>query len=459
MSLSLSFRSPHFAFIALATLVVASLAQAAISIRSDRPDGVYEAGQEAVFTLARDDASTNAPAATVKILRDNRETLVTETMDGGESSRVIRFAPPADGWYSCVVTLAGEKKPAASTGVVFNPDAFAPSLPAPEDFDAFWSAQKARLAAEPAASKLEPLTPEQRALETQNPDHLKNILNWEKQGSVGLNLEIACLDVQPLRAYYATPAKPTAGKHPAIVFFRAAGVAGGWCRSSLVNAMSHANRYDALVVDLNAHGMLNGQPQAYYDALEKGELAGYQNQGKESRETFYFLGMFLRLQRAIDFLANQSEWDGRNIVCIGISQGGAQALAAGGIDPRVNVVISTVPGMCDIPGRLFGGAGGWPHIADNADKEDPRTRRIVETVRYFDMVNFAARSKATTLMTVGLMDTTCPPPGVFAAFNALKTDKRIVVVADQGHHALSTPSAGQRAAQDAFIREHLVRVQ
>lgn len=443
----------------LSVLVVSAgawAAQAAVTLTCDRPDGVYESGRTAVFTVTRGDTAETAPAATVKILRNNRELMHTQTVTGGESAHVVRFTPKDDGWYFCSVTLPGEKKPAASTGVVFNPEDFAPSLPAPEDFDAFWAAQKARLAAAPAEPKLEPLTPEQRALETQNPDHLKNILNWEKQGSRGVNLEIDCLDVKPLRAYYATPAKPAAGGHPAILFFRAAGVEGGWCRSSLVNAMLYANRYDALVVDLNAHGMLNGQPQAYYDDLAKGELKGYQQQGRESRDTFYFLGMFLRVQRAIDFLAAQPEWDGRNVICIGISQGGAQALAAAGLDPRVNVVVATVPGMCDIPGRLFGAPGGWPHIGD-ASADDPRTKRILETVRYFDMTNFAARSKAATLMTVGLVDTTCPPPGVFAAYNRLTLSKRMIVVPDKGHHALSVPTREHRAEQDAFIREHIRR--
>lgn len=450
----------RFAVVTLVVLAVSGVvrAQSAVTVGVDRPDGVYASGKTAVFTITRGDAAEAAPAATVKILRNNKEVVLTETVPGNEATHAIRFTPSVDGWYTCVVTLAGEKTPAAFTGMVFNPEAFTPSMPPPEDFDTFWAAQKARLAASPAKPKLEPLTPEQRAFETQNVDHLKNILNWEKQGVRGVNLEIECLDVKPLRAYFGMPANPGVGRHPAILFFRAAGVEGGWCRSSLVNTLSLANQFNALVVDLNAHGMLNGQPQAYYDHLANGELKDYTSQGKQSRDTFYFLGMFLRLQRAINFLAGQPEWDGRNIVCIGISQGGAQALAAAGLDPRVNVVVSTVPGMCDIPGRAFGRAGGWPQVSD-AGKDDARSSREIETVRYFDMVTFAARSKAATLLTVGLVDTTCPPPGIYAAANALSTEKRVVPVADKGHHALSTRTAEQRAEMDTFINLHLARFQ
>ncbi|MET0262252.1 MAG: acetylxylan esterase [Rariglobus sp.] len=438
-----------------ATVLVASTVGAfarVTSVTTDHPNGVYASGAEAVFKLVPDAQGFGSAPLTVKILRDNRSAVQTLTVTPDKAGEPIRFKPPADGWYFLSVSAEGEKKPLATTGVVFNPESFKPSTPTPDEFGAFWAAQKARLAASPAETKLEPLTPSQRALETQNADHLKNILNWEKQGSTAVNLEITCLDVQPLRAYYAKPQEPVQKGHPAILFFRAAGVEGGWCRSSLVNAMSYANRFDALVVDLNAHGMLNGQPQSYYDALAKGELAGYQSQGKESRDTFYFLGMFLRLQRAIDFLTKQPEWDGKNVICIGISQGGAQALAAAGLDSRVNVVISTVPGMCDIAGRAFGNTGGWPHVGEGSDAQ---TKLQIETVRYFDMVSFAARSKAATLMTVGLVDTTCPPPGVYAAFNALKTEKRMTAVADKGHHALSTWNAEQRIEQDAFIRAQI----
>ncbi|MFA6286527.1 MAG: acetylxylan esterase [Opitutaceae bacterium] len=448
-------RQPLYVLTLLACALVGR-AQATVSFALDQPAGVYASGKTAVFTLARDDAAETAPAATVKILRNNREVVHTETVAGNEAAHAIRFTPPADGWYFCSVTLpvaSKERKPAASIGVVFNPDAFTPSSPAPEDFDAFWASQKARLAAEKAVPKIEPLTPGQRALEQANPDHLKKIAGLEREGVVGANLEIACLDVRPMRGYFARPKNAKEGGHPAILYFRAAGVEGGWCRSSFVNTVSLANQFDALVVDMNAHGMLNGQPQAYYDELAKGDLKGYQDRGKESREQFYFLGMFLRLQRAVDFLATQPEWDGKHLICIGISQGGAQALAAAGLDPRVSAVVATVPGMCDLTGPLAGKPAGWPGIV-GGKLDDEKTKQAVGTARYFDAVNFCARSKAETLVTVGFADTTCSAPGIFTAYNQLKPAKRIITVPDKWHHALSSPTPELKAQYDAFILAH-----
>ena len=45
---------------------------------------------------------------------------------------------------------------------------------------------------------------------------------------------------------------------------------------------------------------------------------------------------------------------------------------------------------------------------------------------YFDGVNFAARTTAQALYSVGIMDTVCPPSTVYAAYNHLNSKKRIV---------------------------------
>jgi len=441
--------------LSLAATLGGAFAQSALTVACDKPDGVYATGQQAVFTVSRSDAAETAPVATVKILRNNREPVLTETIPGSEATHSIRFTPPADGWYHCTVTLPGgdEKKPAASTGVVFNPDAYVPSMPAPDDFDAFWAAQKAKLAAEKAVPVVVPLTPEQKLVEEANPDHRAKIESLEKQGFTVSNVTIPCVDVRPVEGYFASPPPSGKERRPAILLFHAAGVDGGWCRASAVSALNYAQKFNALVLDMNAHGMLNGQPQPYYDALAKGELLGYQSQGRDSREHFYFLGMFLRLMRGIDFLCTRPDWDGKHLVCIGISQGGAQTLAAAGLDPRVSAAVATVPGMCDITGLAAGKPAGWPGIGDGK-LDDEKTKQALATVRYFDAVNFCARSKAETLVTVGFADTTCSAPGVFTAYNQLKPSKRIITVPDKGHHALSSPTAALSEQYNAFVLEH-----
>lgn len=447
-------KSPSRSLVLSLLLIAATarlMAQSALTVSCDQAAGVYSSGQQAVFTITRSDAAETAPAATVKILHNNRDVVVNETLAGKIAAHTIRFTPPADGWYLCTVSLPGEdKKPAASTGVVFNPESFVPSMPEPDDFDAFWAAQKARLAAEKQAPALSPLTPEQRLVETANPDHLAKIESLERQGFTCSNLTIPCIDVRPLEGYFAKPPPGTAGKRPAILFFHAAGVDGGWCRATAVNALNYSQKFNAIVLDMNAHGMLNGQQQGYYEALAKGDLSGYQSRGLESREHYYFLGMFLRLMRGIDFLCTQPEWDGKHLVCIGISQGGAQVLAAAGLDSRVSAALAIVPGMCDITGPAANKPSGWPGFG-GGKLDDEKTKSALATVRYFDAVNFCARSRAETLMTVGFADTTCSAPGVYTAYNRLPTNKRIITVPDKGHHALSSPTKELAEEYNAFV--------
>lgn len=423
-------------------------AKSAYSVTTDSEDGIFELGDTASFQITKTDP-TNQARARYRFYKDRWDTQETVDLSTEISEQTVSLTPSEAGWYRCTILVDGEKRPAGESGAVFNPDSFAPAFLVPDDFDAFWDQQKARLKADPATATLEPLTPEQFEIEAKNTDHRNKIERIANSGYSYSNLEIPCLDVEPVRAYYAKPEMATSGGHPAIILFHAAGVNGGWCRSSLVQTLSMAEKYNAIVIDINAHGMLNGQPQDYYDALDKGPLKNYRYQGNQSRETSYFLGMYLRLMRAIDFLCSQPEWDGQNLICYGISQGGGQALAAAGLDSRVSAVVATVPALCNVGGAVE----GWPGLG-KVDAGSAEEAAVSNTMRYFDSVNFCTRSNADTLMTVGLIDSTCPAPGVFAAYNQLNTPKRILSVPDQGHHQLSVPSSALRREYHEFILKH-----
>ena len=69
---------------------------------------------------------------------------------------------------------------------------------------------------------------------------------------------------------------------------------------------------------------------------------------------------------------------------------------------------------------------GWPMWYWKTEgKDEAKVRRAAG---YFDVVNFASRVKCPVLIGVGLIDTVCPSPGVFAAYNQFQGPKEIVVV-------------------------------
>jgi cephalosporin-C deacetylase-like acetyl esterase len=242
--------------------------------------------------------------------------------------------------------------------------------------------------------------------------------------------------------YYARPAAAKPRSLPIILTVHGAGVTS----SSLGGAAGWA-KDGALAMDLNAHGLPNGREKGFYDGLAAGELKDYRRAGRESRDTVYFLGMYLRLIRAIDFLTAQPEWDGRTVVVFGSSQGGAQAIAAAGLDPRVSFFVAGVPAGCDHTGALVGRIAGWPKFIETKEQPNPA---VVTAVRYYDGVNFAARAKAPGFFTVGFIDTTCPPTSVYAAYNALQSTKEIFNDITSGH--TNTPAAS--AAMRAAVRRH-----
>jgi len=63
------------------------------------------------------------------------------------------------------------------------------------------------------------------------------------------------------------------------------------------------------------------------------------------------------------------------------------------------------------------------YLKVHRDKEEI----VFRTLSYFDGVNFAARAKIPALFSVALMDKTCPPSTVFAAYNHYAGPKEIKV--------------------------------
>jgi cephalosporin-C deacetylase-like acetyl esterase len=322
----------------------------------------------------------------------------TVTLRDGEAVVEGRLDEP--GFIQCRATCMVDG--ATLTGVAaagVDPTQIKSSLPAPTDFDAFWNEQKRKLAAVPINARLTPQHTTDAALEM-------------------FDVQADCIDA-PVSGYFVRPTKRAPRSLPAILTLHGAGV-----RSArLADAASFA-QHNILALDINAHGVPNGQPDEYYNELADGRLKHYRRSGRESRETSYFLGMYMRVVRALDFLTLQPEWDGRTLIVYGGSQGGAQAIAAAGIDSRVTLVVAGIPAMCEHSGMLVGRAVGWPEMVPlGADGQPDRT--VVEAMRYYDSVNFARSVKAEAFFSLGFIDPTCPPSTVYAAYNSMGGPKAI----------------------------------
>jgi cephalosporin-C deacetylase-like acetyl esterase len=313
----------------------------------------------------------------------------------------------------------------AMAGAAVEPTKIPRSLPVPDDFDAFWSGMKQKLAAVPVAASI-------RSVKAPLPD----VESFDVTApALGL----------PISAYMAKPVGAKPKSLPIILTVHGAGVSD----SSLGGSASWAAK-GFLAMDMNAHGLPNGKPKQFYADLKVGAMKDYRYEHKNDREKAYFTGMMLRLVRAIDVLTAQPEWDGKHVVVSGASQGGYQAIAAAGIDGRVTFFAAGVPAGCDHSGMLVTRIAGWPKIVPVVDGKPDMA--VLEAYRYLDCMNFATRTKAKgAYFTVGFIDTTCPPTSVYAAYNQLTIPKEIYDDIPSGH----SHSAAARDGMTKAVLKHV----
>ena len=77
-----------------------------------------------------------------------------------------------------------------------------------------------------------------------------------------------------------------------------------------------------------------------------------------------------------------------------------------------------------------GRTGGYPHFHRLNAMLTPEK---INTLRYYDVVNFARQMKATTFLTWGYNDDTCPPTTSYAVWNSLPCPKESLVTPVNEH--------------------------
>jgi cephalosporin-C deacetylase-like acetyl esterase len=428
-------RGPFVPLLAVLTVLLsisvtapASEAVWKLSIATDRPEAIYKVGEKGCFlvTLKKDGQAATEGEITYVLDKDGVSPLKRGKLKAANGPLVVEGTLEEPGFLRCFVSCspAGVKKALTATAAAgFDPLKIPPSLPVPDDFDTFWAAQKARLAAVPLKPVLTPVKSTLKGIEC-------------------FDVQVPCVGPRPVSGYFARPVGAAPRSLPAMLFVHGAGV-----RSSVLGSAAGAARTNSLGLDINAHGIPNGKPEQYYKDLSAGELKEYRSAGREDREKCYFLGMFLRLVRALDFLTSQPEWDGKVLMVQGSSQGGGQAIAAAGLDSRVTWFAAGVPAICDHSGKAIGRINGWPKLVP--DKEGQPDPQILQVARYFDGMNFATRTKAEAIFSVGFIDGTCPPTSIYAAYNNLQGKKEMIVEPLMGH--ASSPRI-QKAFAEAAAR-------
>jgi len=179
-----------------------------------------------------------------------------------------------------------------------------------------------------------------------------------------------------------------------------------------------------------------------------GKENGYLTNGLDNKDNYYMKRVYLSCLRCIDLLTSLPEWDGKNVIVQGGSQGGALAMITAGLDKRVTACVVNHPALSDMAGYMAGRAGGYPHFFRTRGMD---TKEKLETMSYYDVVNFARLIKADTFMTWGFNDNTCPPTTSYAVYNTLECNKEALITPINEHWTSEETERGHLE----WIKKHL----
>jgi len=240
-----------------------------------------------------------------------------------------------------------------------------------------------------------------------------------------------------IRAWYLRPAGAD-GHTPVVVRFIGYGGGRGLPAE---HALLPALGYALFVMDTRGQGGLTtaGATGDYPgDPAAGPENARVMTRGIARPESYYYTRLFTDAVLAVEAA---SELTGAPRVAVtGVSQGGGLALATAALVPQVVAVChADVPFLCDIQrGITLSPDYPYTEVPEFLARHVELIPAALDTLRYVDCALLARRITARCLLSVGLMDTICPPSTVFAAYNEITAGKDISVHPFTGHAVPAT---------------------
>jgi cephalosporin-C deacetylase-like acetyl esterase len=392
-----------------------------LQVHVDHTNALYQTGETATFSASISGVdSAGASNADFVIKRGGYTEIAHGTVALPNGTFQASLSEPGTLLAEVKAKAAG-KNIRGLGGAAFSPERIQRSAARPDDFDDFWARKIRELNAAPINPVLEPGASAEPAVE------------YFKIGMDGFR-------GTKIHGQLARPKRE--GKFPALLIVQWAGVYPLDKQWAILPATE-----GFLVLNILAHDLPIDEKPEFYKAQSDGPLKNYTAIGKDDREKDYFLRMYLSAYRGADYLTQRPDWDGRTLLVSGTSQGGLQAIMLAGLHPKVTAAMANVPAGCDQSGILAGNACGWPALAAWLKSEEQK--RVLEVSRYFDCMNFAPNIKCPLLVSVGMIDETCPPSGIFSTIYQTKGPREIIVLPlsdHQGKNNAQKPMMDRMAA-------------
>jgi cephalosporin-C deacetylase len=284
---------------------------------------------------------------------------------------------------------------------------YQPARVEPADFDAFWQDTLRHARGFPLEASFAPFDAGLKTLE---------VFDVTFNGYGG----------QPIKGWFILP-RDRSEPLPCVVEFL--GYGGG--RGLPLQWLTFASAgYAHLVMDTRGQGSAwsrGDTPDLETDGGNP-QHPGFMTRGILHPNTYYYRRVFTDGVRAVEAAKSHPAVDSNRIAVTGGSQGGGISLAVAGLEPSVVACLPDVPFLCHYRRATeITDSAPYLEIANFLRVHRDRVEDVFNTLSYFDGVNFSARSRASALFSVGLMDPICPPSTVYAAFNHWAGEKVMTV--------------------------------
>lgn len=397
-----------------------------VSVSPDRPAWLYAIGDTARFRvqLSVNGRPLSGVPVTVDIAQERMRPMRVDTLVSGTQPRIVTATLRDPGFVRVTArAVVNGQSYSGSAAAGFSPERIEPSITKPDDFEAFWRA------AIDSARRV-PLRPQMTAMP-----------QWSTPTVTVYHVSFQ--NHAPNSRLYGILSVPTApGKHPAILVVPGAGVRPYFPDTTTA-------KRGIIHLRLGIHGIPVDRDSLLYNELRATALARYYTYGLEDRDLYYYKRVIVGVVRAGDFIHQLPEFDGTTYAVEGGSQGGGLTIIAGALDPRVKGISVSHPAMIDQLAFLKHRAGGWPHVFSDTTPVKAK-REKMETMRYYDVVNFARILRVPGIYSWGFNDLIVPATSVYAAYNLITAPKEAVIAPPAGH--------GRVPAQVARMNEWMFKL-
>lgn len=378
-------------------------------VEPNNQDWVYNVGETAYFKVSISGNVANHFSIKYEIGPEKMEATIKGSFLTNDSIFIIDGGTMATpGFLRCSVTIKSEDVQHTEIATAaFQPEDIQPTVVYPDDFLDFWEKTIAKSREIPLNAEFTLL--EDKSTEGFNVYHVSYLNHEYKNRSYGI---------------ITIPVKEE--KFPAIIRYPGAGVHPSGGNISIADK-------DVITLDLYIHPFSMLWEKSFYDNLRDSPYIDYKFWGSANRDTYYYKNVITGCVKAVDLIFSLEQFDGENLASWGSSQGGALSIITTSLDERINMLVALCPAMCDYTGYLHGRAGGWPHFFSKENIDKYNTEEVLETLPYYDVVNFARNITVPGFYTWGFNDETTPPTSFYSAYNVINASKELLILPEGRH--------------------------